>query len=385
MERAGVAYQSDKSASPASQSISDLFADICTGMDVECEFEYPPSPPTWLDEDLYDRGIKFYEANFVGIAMSNGEALVSGLCIPSFYKALTFSGETSSSKREALVRYRDTALHIFYNWYRSKPWKEKTPASGSFTVVNKMHGHVANKIREAGETFEQAVKEKSVDSIHDPQARILFSDLNNLKQEYLVGIHGGAYEHDQPFPKEYYCFVDNNKKFTQFDMFLVQCSFFGGVLLYPSWYGCARATDEELLGFLHVWRVFGYYLGIHDRYNGAQFGVEWTRSLGFLALDKVVKPCCLNIQNQTIHLGQKIFRDPCNYYVWVYRNYYMMDIELRELWQSFSWKQLYYYYARYMFTAYIYPIPLIKQLVNALVTKMLNKVMARKTKMQKQQ
>jgi len=63
----------------------------------------------------------------------------------------------------------------------------------------------------------------------------------------------------------------------------------------------------------------------------------------------------------------------------------MMDIELRELWQSFSWKQLYYYYARYMFTAYIYPIPLIKQLVNALVTKMLNKVMARKTKMQKQQ
>lgn len=42
--------------------------------------------------------------NYVGIVMSNGEALVSGLCIPSFYKALLFSGQTNA-KRAALGQF----------------------------------------------------------------------------------------------------------------------------------------------------------------------------------------------------------------------------------------------------------------------------------------
>ena len=47
---------------------------------------------------------RFVNTNLVGVGMSNGEALVSGLCIPSFFKALTFSGETNS-RRNAICKY----------------------------------------------------------------------------------------------------------------------------------------------------------------------------------------------------------------------------------------------------------------------------------------
>ena len=41
--------------------------------------------------------------NLLGVVASNGEALVMGLAIPSFYRVLAFSGQTSR-KREALAR-----------------------------------------------------------------------------------------------------------------------------------------------------------------------------------------------------------------------------------------------------------------------------------------
>ena len=74
-------------------------------MSKPCSFEYPFTVPPWLDEDLFMAGIKFYQENMVGILASNREALIMGLCIPSFYKALAFTGVTTQNRCQALRRY----------------------------------------------------------------------------------------------------------------------------------------------------------------------------------------------------------------------------------------------------------------------------------------
>ncbi len=48
----------------------------------------PLSPPPWLDPRLYAEGLAFFQHNILGVVASNGEALVMGLSIPSFYRAV---------------------------------------------------------------------------------------------------------------------------------------------------------------------------------------------------------------------------------------------------------------------------------------------------------
>ncbi|XP_023341835.1 uncharacterized protein LOC111711671 isoform X1 [Eurytemora carolleeae] len=222
-----------------------------------------------------------------------------------------------------------------------------------------MHKRVADKMRSAGDDFEEIVRSKSEPIVEQDQAEILFADLFQLRLQSR-----------DTYP-EYEYFVNNKLKFTQFDMVLVQIAFFGGVLLYPEWYGF-NGSDEELRGFLHVWRVFGYYLGITDRFNGAQFDVEVCRRLGYELIELIIKPSCLNIDYQSIYLGQKIFKYPAQYYVWIYRTYCMTGLELGQLWKSFTWKQCSSYYIRSWFSSYIYPWIGIKQVFNKIVLTSLN-------------
>ena len=61
---------------------SPEFLQLLRGVDIPCMFEYPVSPPPWLDTTLYDIGIKYYHKNTLGIMASNGEALIMGLASP---------------------------------------------------------------------------------------------------------------------------------------------------------------------------------------------------------------------------------------------------------------------------------------------------------------
>lgn len=86
--------------------------------------------------------------------------------------------------------------------------------------------------RLSGDKFEDIIKKKSQDIGRQAQADILFDELKKLRQSKIMS-------------PQYLKFVNNPKKFTEFDMFLVQCAFFAGALLYPQWYGCTAATGWE--------------------------------------------------------------------------------------------------------------------------------------------
>merc|ERR1719244_896298 len=114
----------------------------------------------------------------VGIMASNGEALIMGLSLPTFYKPLAFSGVTSNTRRAALTRYLETARHVYHLWYRGEPWEEGDPANQSLKTVNKMHKYISDMIRTAGEDFVEKVNGAFNDLLPEgDQARVLNDEL----------------------------------------------------------------------------------------------------------------------------------------------------------------------------------------------------------------
>ena len=65
-------------------------------------------------------------------------------------------------------------------------------------------------------------------------------------------------------------YTANPVAFSQMDMALVQAAFIGSVVVFPNHFGAGSATKQELEGYLHLWRVVGYYLGVKDSCNLAK-------------------------------------------------------------------------------------------------------------------
>lgn len=351
---------------PLSQELiaggSPEFSQLLLGLEIPCEFEFPASPPDWLDKDLFDVGIQFYHRNMVGILASNGEALIMGLALPTFYKPLAFSGVTSKKKRAALMRYVETGKHIYGRWYRGKPWEEASSAAESLKIVNKMHKHVADMIKAAADDFEEKINAEFVGcQVEGEQAKILKEELAELRKTYAM-------------PDEYFSYINSKQAFSQFDMTLVQAAFFAAVIIYPEHYGSNTASAQELEGFIHVWRVFGYYMGISDSNNAAQFGLERDIVAGNEVMEKILKPCMLNVNDQSMIMAQKIFSNPLDYYVWVYRDYKMVGFKMDKLWASFTWRQCFLYYTRSLFLDYLYPLPVVRTFMNYWTNKIIIKM-----------
>jgi len=66
-----------------------------------------------------------------------------------------------------------------------------------------------------------------------------------------------------------YTTVNPDVPLSQYDMAIVQFTFFGFVSLFPSVFGIHldKENDEGLKGFIHIWGVFGKRLGLEDRFN----------------------------------------------------------------------------------------------------------------------
>jgi len=339
------------------------FHRLLEGVSKPCSFEYPPTAPLWLDEDLFMAGIKFYHDNMVGILASNGEALIMGLCIPSFYKALAFTGVTTQNRCQALRRYGRTGKHIGGSWYRGMPWKDGSPAAVSIKTVNMIHKKVRDSILNS-ETDLDSVVDKRLSNIEvsgENQAKILQVDLNEIKESYKIS-------------PEYYTYIKSEQPFSQFDMTLVQAAFFAPTFLYPERYGLKMTKSHGESGFLHVWRVFGYYLSISDENNAPGFGEDRGILVGRQILEEILKPCMLNLSLHSMLMAQMLFSDPSLYYVRLYINYKMVGFDLKRLWQSFNWRQRYIYYWRTFFFEYLYPLRFVKVLMNKFANYILNKV-----------
>ncbi len=104
------------------------------------------------------------------------------------------------------------------------------------------------------------------------------------------------------------------------------------------------------------------------------------RRLSVEVMELILKPCLLNVDIQTIAMGQQLICDPGDYYPWLYCNYAMLGLELRGLWASFGWRQKFLCYLRTFFISYIYPLPWVKWPCNRLLKLLLEKFTKQKSK-----
>ena len=61
---------------------------------------------------------------------------------------------------------------------------------------------------------------------------------------------------------------------------------------------------ESFDDFLHMWRVFGYYLGVEDKYNPVKESVSDTISLLWDIGHEVLIPSILHLDETSIHMGK---------------------------------------------------------------------------------
>ncbi|CAG9821186.1 unnamed protein product [Phaedon cochleariae] len=68
-------------------------------------------------------------------------------------------------------------------------------------------------------------------------------------------------------------------RINQLEMALTQFGFIGFALVRGRFIGIHEVSEEELKGFIHLWRAVGYVLGIEDRFNICRESVKETKEI----------------------------------------------------------------------------------------------------------
>lgn len=142
------------------------------------------------------------------------------------------------------------------NWFTGEPWIEGTLAFKDMQVVRKMHAIIRTKL--SGLDNHKVDAACKFENPWCPDRQLLLKDFAEACPFEMIGQCPYKSFIDLPFKRKY---INNG------DMAMLQCFFAGFILVYPQNFGVHDATDEELEGFCHMWRCFGYYLGMEDKYN----------------------------------------------------------------------------------------------------------------------
>lgn len=141
------------------------------------------------------------------------------------------------------------------NWYNGEPWIKGTNAYKDMQVTRRMHLTLRMKLckMDNGQIDAACVFAKP----WCPDRELLLKDFTaacpseEFKQRPYVICSKSLYK---------------QKSINNSDMAGVQSSFIVLPVLYPQNIGIHNTTDEDLEAFCHMWRCFGYFLGLEDEY-----------------------------------------------------------------------------------------------------------------------
>jgi len=149
-----------------------------------------------------------------------------------------------------------SSINRFLRWYSEDPWIKGTKAYKDMQVARSMHVTIKKKLCQmSNEQIDAACK------FANPWApdRELF-----LKD--FAAVCSPEKFRQRPYimfskPSPYRPNGINNADFA-----ITQSCFLIVPLLYPQNVGIYDATDEDLEGFCHMWKCYGYFLGLEDEY-----------------------------------------------------------------------------------------------------------------------
>lgn len=250
----------------------------------------------------------------------------------------------------AFKRYTETAYYTT-KFYDLVPWLD----ASLFSKVNAMHASAARKVRGVAPERRAERVEKVLGLVPLERKALtrldtaLLDNLEKLKRTQFAGLNYDAYER----------YAASDVVFSQLDMVMTGMAFFGSFVMVPTIYGGSRCSERGLAAFVHVWRVFGHYLGIEDRLNVAKFDGDLPRLerlLRELTMNLVV-PGLLNPSLEGITMSKTVAKAyGVDYHVMMYDHCYAHGIELEDLWAEFSIGQKVNYYFQRLVTEWAVPL-----------------------------
>lgn len=183
--------------------------------------------PDYYDKKKFKLAQRTFYNNVFTMMIAKLAGLISLLAIPSILDVLVVTKQ-SGTPCTAFRRYVATVLHTFI-WYKRVPDEEDE----------------------------------------------FFASLKNVRRKHSVASRRS--------------FESGLSRISQFDMALTQFGFIGFTLLCGDDLGVS-ASNEEVEGLIHLWRVIGKMLGMEERFNICSGSVEETKALCGRILDEVFLP-----------------------------------------------------------------------------------------------
>lgn len=168
-----------------------------------------PHRPTWFNAKRFRRGQRFFYSHFIACLQSFFFAIICGFNVRRLAIPLLLT-KRSDTPDKAVHRYLETIRYLML-WFHEDVFEPGSQAQISLSRVNRLHAAAAEMMR----------------------------------------------HHQADYPGLY---------FTQYDMSLVQYGFINVVVLYAADMGI-RCDAQDLLGYVHFWRVIGYALGMEPAWN----------------------------------------------------------------------------------------------------------------------
>ncbi|XP_020294910.1 uncharacterized protein LOC109860317 [Pseudomyrmex gracilis] len=292
----------------------------------------PVETPEWLDIEKYRRGQKLVRENVSAITVSKLISIVHVYCFIDALKPIIIGGN-SHTLQLGFKRYLSTMRRIS-SWYFGEPWVKGTQAYKDMQIANKYHLLMRNKLCQ--------LDNEQIDAAAT-LAELRCSDHEMLLKDFAAAC---------PFEKPGQCIfpLDNSpykpKGINNTDIAVTQASFVSMIVLRPQDLGVHNATDEDIEAFCHMWRCYGYYLGLEDEYNFCRGNLAEIKQRLRDYNEYWVKPCLKNATVEWEHMT-KCLIEPMNFYPYVYMPYKSMlliamdllDLNMTRLYASLSYSE----------------------------------------------
>ncbi|EFN83304.1 hypothetical protein EAI_02250 [Harpegnathos saltator] len=209
--------------------------------------------PIWLDVEKYHKGQKFVHDYYTPIIMGTFLSVLHTYSFGDELKPLIL-GAKSHTPYLAFKRFLSAQSRV-ESWYNGEPWVKETCAYKDMQFTRKIHQIVRTKASQLSEDTYDALC--TFANPWCPDRELLLKDftaacsLEKLEQLLFKLFTNSPYR---------------PKPLNHADLVMLQYALMGMVVLHPHKYGAHDATEEELEGFCHMWRCYGYLLGIEDEY-----------------------------------------------------------------------------------------------------------------------
>ncbi|CAG7732560.1 unnamed protein product [Allacma fusca] len=217
----------------------------------------PPFTPPWLNTTLYHLGQKFARDNIAIISYCHYLGAV--IAFSSREAGYILANTGNSDKRINAIKNNLSHIRHLWLWYENDLLNPNNIAAQSITRIRSIHEEASKQIGARLQNDLGLVDKGIYDNrtVNERLWKAIDMDLraSRIPQKYR----------EPPIPLLTY--TGEVAPFPQFAMTIAQYLFVGLTVIMPEIQEVLKASEEELLGWNHLWAVIGHALGMEEPFN----------------------------------------------------------------------------------------------------------------------